>query len=108
MWSVKIRPKPGSTSLAARSFSKVGFCVGLISKSDQAVSSILATETPMDSSPGLALRGTVAPAGSTSSLDRPQNRFPPRARCEDGLWQGAEVQYASQIGPFGIPGGSSN
>src|SRR4051794_26770273 len=55
MWSGKIRPKPGSTNLAARSLSDVGFCSGWISKPDQTVSSRLAAETPMDLSPGLAL-----------------------------------------------------
>src|SRR3954451_16411035 len=55
MWSVQIRPKPGSASFAARSFSEVGFGDGWISKLDQAVWSILAAETPMDLSPGLAL-----------------------------------------------------
>src|SRR3954453_11894826 len=61
MWSVKMRPKPGSASFAARSFSEVGFGDGWISKLDQAVWSILAAETPMDLSPGLAL----APYGRT-------------------------------------------
>src|ERR1700736_1319863 len=31
MWSVKTRPKPGSNSLAARSFSDVGVAVGWMS-----------------------------------------------------------------------------
>src|ERR1041385_7058067 len=97
MWSVKIRPNPGSTSFAARSLSEVGFGEGRMSKLDQVVSSILAAETAMDLSPGWALarRGR---AGWFYVKSGPPAKRPDH---KDRLWRVAEVQYASQIGPFG-------
>src|SRR3954469_14996117 len=96
-----MRPKPGSASFAARSFSEVGFGDGWISKLDQAVWSILAAETPMDLSPGLAL----APCGRAGwfyvNSGPPAKRSLSQIVSQDRLWQEREVQYASQIGPFG-------
>src|SRR5689334_19172020 len=60
MWSVNTRPKPGSTSLAARSASDTGFALGLISNfiavlpAVGADAGLLAKETAMGSLPGLA------------------------------------------------------
>jgi hypothetical protein len=52
---VKIRPKPGSTSLAARSFSDVGFVAGRISNF-KLIPLLSAVEPGAISGAGLALR----------------------------------------------------
>src|SRR5882757_7788720 len=112
MWSVKIRPKPGSTSLAARSFSDVGFVAGWISNfklipllpavGAGAISGAglavraCSNETPMDFSPGLARnarprRGAVGYAWASSIPVLRRVTTP--ASPEDMLLRNGEVQY---------------
>src|SRR4051794_2227856 len=101
MWSVKTRPNPGSTSLAARSLSDVGSVAGWTSNVVQIAPSILSNETPIGLLP--ACQAPMALADSMSSPACPQKRLP----CSDaqhGLWQNSEVRYASQIGPIRFGG----
>src|SRR5258708_4120380 len=111
MWSVKIRPKPGSTSLAARSFSDVGFVAGWISNFKLiallpavgigAVSGsgvalrACSNETPMAFSriDALAPRAVALLITPGLHLHLLRSRLPCRHVPQDMLLRKAEVQY---------------
>src|SRR3954465_4193946 len=101
MWSVKTRPNPGSTSLAARSLSDAGSVARWISNVVQIAPSILSNETPIGLLP--ACQAPTALADSMSSPASPQNPSP-APTLQHGLWQQRELRYASQIGPFRFGG----
>src|SRR5436309_10792178 len=98
IWSVKTRPKPGSTSLAARSASDTGFAVGLISNfiavlpAAEADAGLLAKETAMGILPGLARHPRPCLVGWASPAPV-LRRVTTAARRQDTLLRDGEVQY---------------